>query len=343
MPTALPASLYFQGQGLLWASRVAIDGQPLGYRAVGNVSSLVLTPSIAVVEQRAFFDKLALTENDIPLSLGGKLTANLESLDPENVTMLTGDHVIKRIAKAGETMTGKGYSGAYMWTYHVFLLDVSDVMAGAIPLTPYSDSATPYDYRVDENAGLIYVNDGAISDVDGLRTYATPVTAYSESGGYLRVHTAIAMAKGDTGLLISPGDTLGTKPLKFVVRDAQSGYFDTNIPIAAVPALAGQPKVLKDGFPLTLTYAFDSRTVTAGQPTPVKLWSFIFQGLNGVDDKLHNIRIPRAYIRAGYSQDLINEDIASLPLEAIMLYQLNDVLAQLFTIETLPQGFRPVS
>jgi len=92
-----------------------------------------------------------------------------------------------------------------------------------------------------------------------------------------------------------------------------------------------------------LTYAFDSRTVTAGQPTPVKLWSFIFQGLNGVDDKLHNIRIPRAYIRAGYSQDLINEDIASLPLEAIMLYQLNDVLAQLFTIETLPQGFRPVS
>jgi hypothetical protein len=342
MPTATPRSLYFSGDGLLWAARIAGDGTAMGYRAVGNVTSLVLTPTLGTTEHRRFAEHYGKVHDDIPLSIGGKLTANLESLHRENLAMLSGDHAIERVAASGEVVVTKGYTGAYTYLPHPLLSAVTSVLAGAYALTAYIDEATAYDYRADENGGMVYLNDGVTADVVGLKSYATAVTGYSAEGGYLRLTTALVMAVGDPGLLVDPGGTLGALPLAFVARAVGTGYVDTNISVSGAPALVGTPKVLGDGFPLTVTYNYAAQNVSTGLATVTRHWSFLFQGLNSVDGGLYNIRVPRAFLRAGFSQDMINPELASLPFEAALLYSPLDPDPQLFTIETLPQGFRPI-
>lgn len=342
MPTITPQSLYFSGQGTVWAARVALDGTPMGFRPLGNVSSLVLTPEHTRLEKKSLKSGPNVSAGDDTTGVGGTLTASVESLNSANLSMLAGDYA-QEVQAQNWTYSAAAYPGTYFWLPHINILAMTAVAMhdGGGALVAYTAPGVAYDYRLDENAGLLFINDGVEADVVNLGAVAPAVTAYSSVGGFLRLTVAGSPLKARSyGTLRSPGAGLnGGKALRFQVTAVGAGYLDTDIDVSAgLPAFAGTPRVI-GGQTLDASFNIGAYLWSVGAPTVINKWAFLFIGLNGVDGKLYRITVPKAVLKGSLTNELINGDIASLPLQADLVFNARSPEVDLFQIEALPQGY----
>jgi hypothetical protein len=150
------------GSGEVWFNRLDNDGEPTGFRHLGNVSKLEITPSITEVTKKSSMNSAravrgrAITETKMELAL------TFDEFEPENVALaLLGEKIAAQAVDASitdEPVPGKSKKGFWLDTGYVNIT-VTAVKVGAT--THQIDD----DYTLDLAGGLIYITpDSDIAD-----------------------------------------------------------------------------------------------------------------------------------------------------------------------------------
>jgi hypothetical protein len=161
MPTPSSANIYC-GTGEVWFNRQNVDGTYAGYRHLGNVSKLDITPTVAEIVKKSSMNATraiigrAVTETKMELAM------TLSEFDKENVALalMGSTRVLAQALNAAVVGVALGISkaGSALDTGKLKIV-VTDVKMG---VTVY---VVGMDYTVDSDSGLItIVPGGAIVD-----------------------------------------------------------------------------------------------------------------------------------------------------------------------------------
>lgn len=150
------------GSGEVWFNRLDNDGEPTGYRHVGNVSKLEITPNITEVTSKSSMNAARAVRGRAVTETKMELAMTLSEFHPENLALATlGETGTAQALDASitdEAIPGKSVKGRWLDTGFVNIT-VTGVKVGATSHTLDDD------YQVDAAAGLIYIMpDGDIAD-----------------------------------------------------------------------------------------------------------------------------------------------------------------------------------
>jgi hypothetical protein len=154
------ANHYFSGQGVVMIGRKdPITGEPLGLRPVGNVPDMRITVGTTVVEHKGSQDGQRATDARLQTETKVSVTITMENWIAENVA--------KALRGANAIIAGGSVTAETAWAYPGLVtglkyIKVSAVVVkkGAIVLVPYTDGVAAWDYKLNEQAGSIMLNDG---------------------------------------------------------------------------------------------------------------------------------------------------------------------------------------
>jgi hypothetical protein len=187
---------YYSGQGVVMVGdRDATTGKPVGLIPVGNVSDLKIAVATTVVEHKE--SQTGQRGIDLRLTTETKATLSMtmENFNAANLAVaLRGT----KSTIAGATVTGataKAIPGSVAPLDHIMVSAVT-VKQGATTLTAYVDDATPWDYKLNADAGSIMLNgDSATYDALVAAT-ATTVCTLTVDYTYAAQYTVDALTTG---------------------------------------------------------------------------------------------------------------------------------------------------
>jgi hypothetical protein len=154
------------GSGEVWFNRLDNSGDPTGYRHLGNVSKLEITPEVTEITKKSSMNSAravrgrAITETKMNIAL------TFDEFEPENVALaLLGEKIAIQAADgaiADEPVPEPAKQGRWLDTGFVNIT-VTAVKVGA------TTHAVDDDYTLDLAAGLIYIVPGGdIADDDAV-------------------------------------------------------------------------------------------------------------------------------------------------------------------------------
>lgn len=155
-------SHYYSGQGVLMIGARGTDGQPTGLRPVGNVSSLKIMISNSVTDHKGAQDGQRAIDKRLVTETKPTVSFDIENLNSANLAMgLRGTAT----DVAGATVTAGPYNGYVGMVTPLGFVNVSAVSVTSAEVSPltlveYVNDATPWDWRVNMDAGSIMLNDG---------------------------------------------------------------------------------------------------------------------------------------------------------------------------------------
>jgi hypothetical protein len=169
MSTFDRASYYYSGQGVVMIGERDTLGRPRGLIPVANVSALSIAIAETVLEHKE--SQSGTRGIDLRLSTETKCTLKMtmESFIAENLAVAMRASLTNQRAGAVTGEPTKAYLGKVM---PLSKIKVSAVLVkrGATTLTQYVNDATAYDYKVNQDAGSIQLNDGHIIPVSATMT-----------------------------------------------------------------------------------------------------------------------------------------------------------------------------
>lgn len=177
MPAHATKEEYFSGQGVvLVARRNPVTGKPIGYRPVGNCPALAVQFETSTLEHKESTTGARGTDLRLTTELKANLNFTLENFRSQNLA----DAIRAAYEqKQGGTISGEeviGYPGLITALERIKVSAVTIAIAGGSDLTPYVDDATPWDYKLNSEAGSFQINDGSEQDADALAETITAVT-----------------------------------------------------------------------------------------------------------------------------------------------------------------------
>lgn len=281
-------NFYYSGQGVvLLGTRNTATGKPKGLLPMGNCSDLKVNIATTVIEHHESESGNRLTDLRIPTQIKGTITATLEKFNSDVMAIaLRGDNTQKLAAAiTNEAITG--YAGkvtAAKWAQ----INTQVVKRAATTLTAYVNDATPFDYKVNLNAGSIWINDGSVAVIDKLTTGGTVPTAITVGNPTdVTVATPAGFAVGDkviiTGLTGADAALLNGKAFTTVAGAGVAGHIYLNTDTTGKTITIGVPLSFFDGQALTIDYNYAGQqlvdAITQGQ-----VERFLrFEGLNTAD------------------------------------------------------------
>jgi len=155
MPTTTwdSESHYYSGQGvLLIAMRDAVTGLPTGFDRLGNVPDLKVTVDQSVLEHKESQSGARATDKRLVTETKVKFSATLENFTA-NVLGIAQRGLTSNLAAGSVSgVDGVAYLGKVTSFEHIQVSNVV-ILKGATPLVAWIDDVTPYDYRLNEDAG----------------------------------------------------------------------------------------------------------------------------------------------------------------------------------------------
>lgn len=160
MSTFDAANHYFSGQGVVMIGRRdPITGNPIGLRPVGNVPDMKIMVGTSVVDHKGSQDGQRATDARLQTEIKVNVTITIENWIAANLAKtLRGDLDIIPAGVVNNEMV-KAYPGLVSGLKYIKVSAVS-VSQGATVLMPFSDTLTPWDYKLNADAGSIMLNDG---------------------------------------------------------------------------------------------------------------------------------------------------------------------------------------
>lgn len=331
MATNDVVSKYFSGQGIVMiADKDPVTGAAKGFTPVGNVSDLKISISTSVIEHKESstgqrgIDKRLTTESKAALSM------TLESFSKENLALaLRGDNT----SLPGATVTSEAhklYFGKVEALAYAKLSVVTSVSRGATALTPYTNDATPYDYKVNLDAGSFTMNDGQkgiLLDKATLLGTACSGSFIVISGSKATFHFASAPATAAVGGRLAVQGAAGTNA---------SVVNGKSLPITAVTGTtvevelgltgqtitgSGTTLCVADGDALTVTYNYGAQDVTNVLTTGSVDKVLRFEGLNTADgNKPCIVEIFKFQADPLKELALISDALGAIQLDGNVLY-----------------------
>lgn len=189
---------YYSGQGVvLAAARDSTTGQPLGFRAIGNCSAAEVRIETTTLEHKESHTGQRGTDVRLVTETKAQYSMTMEKFDARNLaTVLRG--AFSDIAAGSVTdVAYKGYPGLVTGLNHVKVSSVV-VKIGASTLVDWVNDTTAWDYKVNQDAGSIMLNDGSnAAALPATAAYALSVTA-GTVGATTSLTVANSFAVGDT-------------------------------------------------------------------------------------------------------------------------------------------------
>lgn len=152
---------YYSGQGVvLIAERDPVTGKPMGFIEVGNVSDLKISIATTVLEHKESqtgqrgIDKRLTTETKATLSM------TMQNFNAANLALSLRGSSEVLAAGTVATLAIKAYKGKIHAFEHMQISAVT-VKQAAVSLVEYVNDATPWDYKVNLDAGSLMLNPGA--------------------------------------------------------------------------------------------------------------------------------------------------------------------------------------
>jgi hypothetical protein len=286
-------NFYFSGQGVvLIGERDALTGKPKGLRSVGNVTDLSINTAVEVLEHK----EAQTGQRSIDLRLTTETTvevvATLENFVAENLKLaLRGDstEVDGAAITAEEVLLYAGkvtpLANIKIAATPTFVLEF-----GATTLTLFVDDDTPYDYKLNSEAGSVLFNDGSLTPVDKLMDEGETITALTV-GATTVVTMAAVPAFAEVGLKATPGNITwtvdptngqtGERAYTILAKTLTTVTLDWNT-TGGTYGSAGD--IMFDGFEFTTDYTFTTYNKVDGLTQGSSERYLRFEGLNTADD-----------------------------------------------------------
>lgn len=271
---------YFSGQGVVLVSRRGADGNPIGgFRSIGNAPELTVSTAISTDDHKE--STSGDRAIDFKLIKETKVTYKmvLESFTAKNLAMALRANVIELPADIVTGLDLNLYPGLISPLAHI-KVDSVVVQQGSVVLTPYADAVTPYDYKVNTQAGSIELVDGVGDKIGSIATaVAVGATTLITVANTLVVGDKVTF-KGFTG-----ADAASLNGVTATVTVATPSNFTVAISTTAkVITVSAASKVVMPSAAVTVDYSYAGQiTIDALTASIEPLW-IRFEGLNTADD-----------------------------------------------------------
>lgn len=273
---------YYSGQGVVMIGERDANGAPKGLKAVGNVTDLKIAIETSVLEHKESQSGQRAVDFRLTTETKASVSMTFENFVRDILALaLRGDYT----DVAAGTVTG----GAFKWHPGIMPLPKIKVSAvavkrGATALTAYVNDVTPYDYKLNAEAGSIQFNDGATLAVDKITTGGTVPTAIVV-GALTRVTVANTAAVGDyavfTGFAGVDAALVNGRALK--IAAATSTYVDLALDTTGKTITIGTPLSAFSAQALTVDYTYAAQGEVNALTTGTQERYLRFEGLNTLD------------------------------------------------------------
>jgi hypothetical protein len=197
-------SFYYSGQGVLMLGGRDEFGKPAGLLPVANVSALSITLEEAVEEHKESQSGQRGVDLRLPTELTCTVTMMMESFVADNLAIALRAGITKLPAGTVTNEDVNGYLGLVSPLQHIMVSNVV-VNAGATPLILYVDDDTPWDYKVNPDAGSLMFNAPG-----GTQPLSALATAGGEAITGISVAAQAVLLIADTSSFAVGGQTLIT-------------------------------------------------------------------------------------------------------------------------------------
>lgn len=279
---------YYSGQGVVLMGQRNADGSPKGLLAVGNVSDLKLGLAVSTLEHKESHTGQRATDLRITTETKATLSMTMENFNSTNLAAVLRGTATEVLGASVVAQVLKGYAGAVSALGRI-KASALVLKRGATTLIAYTNDTTPFDYKVNLDAGSIQINDGSVALVSALTTGGTVPSAIAVSatpGAYTRVTVANTAVAGDkavfTGFTGAGATAINGKA--FTIAVATSTYVDLILDTNGLTITVGTPLSFFDGQALAVDYTYATQKTVDAMDQGIKELYLRFEGLNTADD-----------------------------------------------------------
>lgn len=157
---------YFSGQGVVMIATRDANGNPQGFRPLGNCPAVAIKNATTTLEHKEATTGQRGTDKRLTTEVKVGIEITLENYNAANVAMVTRGTKTEKTAGSvtGEAVTA--YPGLVTSLAHMKVSTVV-VKQGVTTLTAFVDEATPWDYKLNAEAGSLLFNTATGLDASG--------------------------------------------------------------------------------------------------------------------------------------------------------------------------------
>lgn len=276
---------YYSGQGIVMLAQRDANGDPKGFAPIGNVSDLKLSVKTSVLEHKESKTGQRATDLRITTETTCSLSMTVENFIAQNLAdALRGTAAVKAGASV-VAQSVKAYFGKVASLGKVKVSAVA-VKISSTSLTAYTNDATPWDYKVNLDAGSILINDGAATALDKLGANGalalTGITVGATTT-LTAVNTLVAGQKvvvgGATGA--NAADINGKV---LTVLGSTGTAFTVALDTSTKTIVGTAAKVFVEGDAVAVDYTYAAQYEVEALTEGVKELYMRFEGLNTADE-----------------------------------------------------------
>jgi len=288
MPTFDALNHYFSGQGVVMIGTRDAAGNPAGLRPLGNVPDMKISVATTVVEHKGSQDGQRATDARLQTETKVSMTVTIENWIAANLAKaLRGGSTL---TPAG-TVTAEAVNGYPGLVSALKFIKASSVVVhlGGTTLVAYTDGVTPWDYKLNTEAGSLMLNDGSVSGAapTALGPVPTAVTAGATTGITVTVPAGAAVGQqvylyGFTGA--DAAFINGKTATILTVTGTTAVTVNLNTTGKTITVAAGTHIVfLGIANAITVDYAYDAQYLVDSLTQPLNDSWLRFEGLNTVE------------------------------------------------------------
>lgn len=283
MSTFDRSTKYYSGQGVVSLGDRSATGKGINLKPLGNVTDLKINTTTSTLEGKEAQSGQRAVDYRLTTETNVKCSITIENFSRDILALaMRGDYT----DKAAGSVTGEalaGYPGAIAAFANIKVSAVT-VKRGATPLILYTNDATPWDYKLNADAGSIMLNDGSTTVVSAITTGGTAPTAIAV-GATTSITVANTAKVGDyaviTGLAGADAALVNGKWFKIVT--ASPTVITLAVDTTGKTITIGIPLSAFSGVALTADYSYAAQVKVDALTGAAPEKYLRFEGLNTLD------------------------------------------------------------
>ena len=312
---------YYSGQGVVLIGKRDSQGKPAGLLPVGNVSDLKISIETTVLEHKESQTGQRGIDLRLTTEVKATLSATLENYVAENLALALRGNQTTKAAGAVTAEAPKLYWGKVVPLKYVSVSAVV-VQRGAQTLTPYVNDSTPYDYKLNEDAGSIMLNDGSVTALSSNATTGGVEPSAITVGSTTTVTVANTAQAGDYVALggFAGDDAALVNNKAFRILSATTSAVVLDVDTSGKTITAADALAVFDGGTLDIDYSYAGQELIAAL-TEGSLERYLrFEGINTADENRPVVvEVFKFLMDPTKELSLIGDDINQFVLEGNVL------------------------
>lgn len=274
---------YYSGQGVVLIGERDAQGRAVNLRAVGDCSALAIRTETSSVEHKESQSGQRATAFRMTTETNVSVSMTLHNVARDVLALALRGGFTEHAAGAVTGEASAWHPGGVM---PLARLRVSNVVVrrGATTLTPFTNSATPWDVRVNPEAGSIGFNDGSAQPLATMASSGVAPSAIAV-GANTTITVANSAAAGDWVALsgFAGADAALLNGRAHRIASATPTQVTLALNTTGRVITVGTPQAVFSGAALTVDYSFAAQAQVDALTQGARDRFLRFEGLNTLD------------------------------------------------------------